>query len=324
MEKKSIDEDKINYDVYNGLNLYSPILGEQYAKFDWNPLGENFRLDIPFIEQYFKNSKIKDNVIMPPFLEAAPDKVLESFKLASKRNKELLDELQTKYDGGEFKNFEGANIEKQVEEMLFALKCRQKMFEILNGQLKSKKIDAFAAYKNIRGLNKKLAQLLEEAYAEEWNKKVALQNMLLMAQNKESIFTFEEEGGVFDLFGFLSGHRVMNNKVVNQLFAEVTQITNNLLFGQNVQLNQMPEFADFAETLQATIPNMQPNAENTPSNPIMETAPQTPVQTASEYKMPNPSTTKTPEYTHQKTPLPPKPQRELPFNKTLGGPTRNL
>ena len=256
-----IDESKINFDVYNGLNLYSPSLGEAYAKFAWNPLGEDFRLDISFVERYLEAAKEDAEVKMPPFLENDPRIVLDSFKLATKRNKEILTELQSRYDTGEFISYKNANIEKQVEEVLFILKCRQKMFEITIGQLNAKGIDAFAAYKNIRGLNKKLSQLLEEIYAEEWNKKVALQNMLNFAQKQANEFSslYFPKPFVFDFAK--QAQRQNQRNIIEEILNSVSQVADAFLGKSNettLNLSEMPAVKmlpnDFENGLQAPKP----------------------------------------------------------------------
>lgn len=264
MKNIEIDDSKINYEIYNGLNLYSPILGEQYAKFQWNPLGEDFSLDISFIERYLENENNKDDSVMPPFMENEPEKVLDSFRLATKRNKELLGELQEKYDNGEYKTFKDSNIEKQVEEILFVLKCRQKMFEILVGQLKSKKIDAFTAYKNIRGLNKKLSQLLEEAYTEEWNKKVALQNMLLWAQQRATNFAdlYTKKPFIFDKI--LHNQKVKEGNFLENLISGIKDVANSFTGQADMKLNDFPEFSEYVDTFQ-NLPQ-RPIRENTVQN----------------------------------------------------------
>lgn len=260
MKNVEIDESKINFDVYNGLNLYSPYLGEAYAKFKWNPLGDDFRLDISFIERYLENAKSDNEVTMPPFLENDPRQVMEAFNLATKRNKELLTDLQTRYNNDEFKNFKDTNIEKQVEEILFILKCRQKMFEITVGQLKAKGIDAFTAYKNIRGLNKKLSQLLEEAYTEEWNKKVALQNMLSWAQTRSIDFgdLYKPNPFVFDKVAHQRRNREHN--FIEGLINTVQEVANAFMGRtSDMRLEEMPQYQDFVETFQ----NLPPRPQNT-------------------------------------------------------------
>lgn len=176
--KITVENREINFDVLNALNLQHPMLGDAYVSFNWNPLGEDFRLDINFLERYLENTRYKSDSKMPAFLEQDPKKVLEGFKTAAKNNQQLLDELQRRFDAGEFSSYKNTDITKQVTEILFFLKCRGKMIDIALGQLKVGGIDAFKAYENIRGINRRLSELLEEAYTEEFNKKVALANML--------------------------------------------------------------------------------------------------------------------------------------------------
>lgn len=248
MNNFDIDENKINFDVYNGLNLYSPYLGETYAKFKWNPLGDNFKLDISFIERYLDNAKEIENDKMPAFIESEPKKVLESFRLATKRNKEMLNELQSKFDNHEFADFNGMNIEKQVEEILFILKCRQKMFEISIKQIKSKTVDAFKAYKNISGLNKKLSQLLEELYQEEYNKKIAIQNMLLFAEERAKDFSNKYDFKPFNFDETLMNKKQNEHSFIEKLLRTVANEAKALNEkGQMMSFDSMPKIEDLDE-----------------------------------------------------------------------------
>ena len=264
MKNNEIDDSKINYDVYNGLNLYSPFLGEQYAKFQWNPLGEDFSLDISFIERFLENAKNGSELNMPQFMENEPENVLDTIKLATKRNKEIIDELQNKYDNNEYKSLQDTNIEKQIEEILFILKCRQKMFEISIGQLKSKNIDAFTAYKNISGLNKKLSQLLEEAYTEEWNKKIALQNMLSWAQqrSKDNADLYTKKPFIFD--ALKHSQQVKQGNFFEDLMSSIKGVANAFTGQSNMTLNDIPEFQDYVDSFQ-NLPQ-RPIRENTNQN----------------------------------------------------------
>lgn len=177
-----IDDKELDFDVLNALNLHHPYLGEAYSNFGWNPLGENFSLDIPFIERYLEAAKVKEQDKAPDFLKQDPKKVFEAFKTASKNNKEMISTLKERLEKGEFANIKGANITSQVKDILFFLESRQKMLEISIGQLSLKNIDALKAYRNISSINRKLSQLLEEAYLKEFNQNVALGNMILQAQ----------------------------------------------------------------------------------------------------------------------------------------------
>ncbi len=206
-----VNETEVNFDVLNALNLHHPQLGEAYSNFGWNPLGENFSLDIPFIEKYLESARYKPEEKAPAFLEKDPKKVFEAFKTASKNNKEMLASLKEKLEKGEFKNVKGADITPQVKDILFFLECRQKMLDISIGQLSSNKIGALKAYQNINSINRKLSQLLEEAYLKEFNKNVALGNMLLQAQLQ---------------------HKHQNTKTT-----EFSNVFNNLL-GKNFSPNQ--------------------------------------------------------------------------------------
>lgn len=257
MKNEEIDDSNFNYEVYNGLNLYSPYLGEQYAKFKWNPLGDDFSLDISFIERYLENARNNDELSMPPFMENEPEKVLENFRLATKRNKELLKELQGKYDSGEYKSYKDTDIEKQVEEILFILKCRQKMLEISIGQLKSNSIDALSAYKNIRGLNKKLSQLLDEAYTEEYNKKVAMQNMLLWAQQRSQNFAdlYVKMPFVFD--AKLHNEKFRESNILENIVSNIKDVVNAFNGQSNMKLRDIPEFPDYDNSYQNTLQNYQ-------------------------------------------------------------------
>lgn len=181
---KKIDYSKVDYDKFNALNLQHESLGEAYLKFDWDPLGENFKLDLPYIEKYLKNARDKSEIKTPDFLNRNTREVKQAFKNALQNNITLRTELQSRYDLCEFADFKGVNIEQQVKDILFFLNCREKMLEIAIGKLKNPNINCLQAYQNIYSLNKKLSQLLEESYRKEFDKKVIIQNFLLQAQQE--------------------------------------------------------------------------------------------------------------------------------------------
>lgn len=189
--KINIDNKEVNFDVLNALSLHHPSLGEAYLKFDWNPLGEDFRLDISFLERYLEYARYKNPSKMPAFLEQDKKGILNAFKKALENNEQLIAELKSRLENGEFFSYKDTNITKQVEEIVFLLKCRSKMLEISLGQIRVNGIDPFKAYENIRGINRRLSQLLEEAYTEEYNKKMAIANMIDFAmQNKNLSYEF--------------------------------------------------------------------------------------------------------------------------------------
>ena len=179
-----IDYSKVDYDKLNALNMQHESLGQAYLKFDWDPLGENFKLDLPYIEKYLKNARDKSEIKTPQFLSRGNREVKQCFKNALENNSVLKNELQSRYDSGEFADFKGVNIELQVKDILFFLNCREKMLEIAIGKLKNPNINTLKAYQNIYALNKKLSELLEETYKKEFDKKVIIQNFLQQAERE--------------------------------------------------------------------------------------------------------------------------------------------
>ena len=177
-----IDYTKIDYDKFNALNMQHESLGQAYLNFDWDPLGENFKLDLPYIEKYLKNARDKSEIKTPQFLSAGNREVKQCFKNALENNAVLRNELQSRYDSGEFADFKGVNVELQVKDILFFLTCREKMLEIAIGKLKNPNVNTLKAYQNIYALNKKLSQLLEETYKKEFDKRVIIQNFLQQAE----------------------------------------------------------------------------------------------------------------------------------------------
>lgn len=185
MEKsKKIDFTNVDFDKFNALNMQDQSLGQAYLKYNWDPLGENFRLDLPYIEKYLQNARDKSEIKMPDFLNRGNREVKQCFKNALENNKVIKNELQQKYDLGEFADFKGVNIELEIKDILFFLNCREKMLEIAIGKLKNPNINTLKAYQNIYSINKKLSQLLEETYKKEFDKHVIIQNFLLQAQRE--------------------------------------------------------------------------------------------------------------------------------------------
>lgn len=186
MKKQAqIDYTKVDYDKLNALNMQDKSLGDAYLSFKWDPLGPDFKLDLPYIEKYLKNARDKTEIKTPEFLEKGDKEAKTNFKNALQNNISLRTALQEKYDLGEFASYKGANIEEQVKDILFFLNCREQMLQIAIGKMKGSGINMLSAYKNIYSLNKKLSALLEETYRKEFNQKVILQNMLMQAQMQQ-------------------------------------------------------------------------------------------------------------------------------------------
>ena len=280
-----VDGKVVNFDVFNALNLHNPMLGDAYVRFDWNPLGEDFKMDLPFLEKFLENQKYASETKMPSFMENNPEKVLESFKTAHKNNKQMLKELQNRYNSGEFSDFKGVNIESQVKDMIFYLKCREKMLEISIGQLKVNNIDALKAYENINALNRKLGELLEEAYTKEFNKKVLIDNMILQAQlnseknygmfenmtklnvfSQTTIQTKQPEFNIGDMIlgvvqGLANGLGLNNLNMNNLNLNNLTQTQQNQQMQQYQNMMQNPTADNLAQALSPTI-----NQNKTSSN----------------------------------------------------------
>jgi hypothetical protein len=266
MENTSpIEEKEINYDVFNALNLHNPMLGEAYAKFDWNPLGDDFSLDLPFIEKYLDNAKYKYDEKKVDFIEKDPKAVHETFLLAAKRNKQLIDELKTKLESGEFSDYKGADITPQVKDIMFHLECRQKMLEISIGQLKGKRIDALTAYRNVNGINKKLSQLLEEAYQKEFNQKVILENILLYAQQLNQ--NYNPQLTHTDIYAeLLTGfQQMMQDTKTPEMETPILDFVNKQLEKLNDTLTQ--ESADFKLSEPTSQPDLNFEPTKKPSHP---------------------------------------------------------
>lgn len=174
----------IDYDKLNALSLYDKSLGEAYLEFDWDPLGPNFCLDLPFIEKYLQNAHDHDEFETPDFLKYGNCQVKECFKNALQNNIAMQKQIQDKFDMGEYADYKNTNIEEQVKDILFFLSCREQMLKVAIGQLKLPNFDSMKAYKNIYALNKKLSQLLEESYTKQFKQNVAINNMLLHAQRE--------------------------------------------------------------------------------------------------------------------------------------------
>lgn len=195
-----VDVKVIDYDKLNALNMQNKELGEAYLTMKWDPLGPNFKLDLPYIEKYLQNARDKSEIKTPDFIEKNPREVKKAFKNALQHNISIRCELQNRFDLGEFALYKNANIEEQVKDILFFLKCREQMLQIAIGKIKVNGINTLQAYKNIYSLNKALSALLEESYRKEYNYKVALHNMLAFAQrererqvNKQRDFDLSQE-----------------------------------------------------------------------------------------------------------------------------------
>lgn len=260
-----INETEVNFDVLNALNLHHPHLGEAYSNFGWNPLGDDFSLDLPFIEKYLESARFKPEDKAPAFLEKGPKAVMDAFKNASENNKEMLETLKKRLEQGEFNNVKGADISGQVKDIVFFLECRQKMLEVSIGQISSKKIDALKAYKNINSINRKLSQLLEEAYQKEFNKNVALGNMLLEAQLQNKFQQGQTKTFSDNLISLLG-----KNFSLNQIFSPDNQKEISLLDQLKENLATLSE--SVTEITQAFSQESQTKTQETAQEIKQETA----------------------------------------------------
>ena len=180
-----VDGRVIDYDKLNALNMQSKDLGDAYLYMKWDPLGPDFKLDLPYIEKYLRNARDKSEIKTPDFINKSNREVKKAFKNALENNIAMRTEIQNKYDLGEYALYNNTNIEEQVKDILFFLKCREQMLQIVIGKIKVNGINTLQAYKNIYSLNKKLSALLEESYRQEYNKKIAIDNMLRLAQQEK-------------------------------------------------------------------------------------------------------------------------------------------
>ncbi len=240
---KPLTEEEINYDILNALNLQHPQLGETYLKFRWNPLGDDFKLELPYIEKYLKKTKDKTEILSPDFIEKHTQ-AKESFRLALKNNREMLLELQNRYNNGDFYLYKNVDISEQVKDILFFLQCRGKMLELALKLVKSNKISTFEAYKNITSINKKLSQLLEEAYSLEFNKNLAIQNFILECEReaKKKKEKFKDLGlaksiskSIFNLFDIIEDRSEKNK--IGSLVQSLAQMAGKFVAGMSGQLS---------------------------------------------------------------------------------------
>ena len=189
-----LSSDQINYDKLNALNMQSKDLGDAYLSMQWDPLGPNFKLDIPYIEKYLQNARDKSQINTPDFINQGNKETKKAFKNALEHNAQIRTEIQNKFDLGEYALYNNVNIEEQVKDILFFLQCREQMIKIVLGQMKSKNFDTLQAYKNIYSLNKQLSSLLEETYRIEYNKKMAIINMLNLAEQQRKTQLEQQTG----------------------------------------------------------------------------------------------------------------------------------
>lgn len=261
MQEEFITESKetdINYDVFNALSLHNPLLGEAYAKFKWNPLGDDFSLDLDFIEKYLENARYKPEEKFPEFLSKDPKAVFDAFTLATKRNKEMITELKKRLEKGEFANFKEANIEPQIKDILLFLEMRQKMLEISIGQLKDRKIDVTQAYKNISGINRKLSELLEEAYQKEFQKNVIIQNLIRQAQIENMMRAKQKEKTPSPkFFNYLENvHNLIDNKAdrdkADDNLFDITKMFESISRGFESFKNEISQVASLNQQPQQT------------------------------------------------------------------------
>ena len=220
-----VDGRVIDYDKLNALNMQNKELGDAYLNMNWDPLGPGFKLDLPYIEKYLKNARHKSPMKTPDFLEKGNREVKKAFKNALENNKAILAELQNKYDLGEFGLHEGVNIEAQVKDMIFFLKCREQMLQIAIGKIKVNGINTLDAYKNIYNLNKQLGALLEETYREEYNKKVLINNMILHMQQEQK----RQQQQLKDFTIANQAQNVMVGEIMRQTALSAMQIFDNLV-----------------------------------------------------------------------------------------------
>lgn len=182
MKKYMLSESKINYDVYNALNLYNEDLGQLYLSEQFNPFSASFELNEDFVVGRLVNSHTNKEIVEPEFVSEGAKKTEVAFKNSANNCTMLLAEIENKLQDHNL----AESLKEELKQLKIYLLCR---LALLNNYTKSikKNKNTLKMYKNIQSLDWKNAELLEESYKEQFDIQIAINAYLefAKAQSKE-------------------------------------------------------------------------------------------------------------------------------------------
>lgn len=146
---------KVNYDIFNALNLISVNLGDAYLQEGFNPFDEGFSLEEPAVKEMLSRQKEKENIQLPEFLERDNLEIMKSFENALNIGTNL---LQTCEITAGIKN------EVKIKEAKVFLKMRCELLRQALKKLHIKDINALALYKDIISINPEYSKLLQDSF----------------------------------------------------------------------------------------------------------------------------------------------------------------
>jgi len=152
-----MEEKKIDHSVLNTLYLMSEDLGKAYEQEGFNPFQEGYELNAKQIDGILLNNENNEPISAPEFLDNNKRSTLKNFSLSEKFNDELEGMVSTE-------NFQHQDNGMNMEEVY--LRCRKKMLQLAQNEIKSGGMSPLEAYEKMYRLNRSYAKVMEQTFVD--------------------------------------------------------------------------------------------------------------------------------------------------------------
>ena len=172
---------KIDYNIFNALNLVNEELGNSYAQNGFNPFETGFCLDEFYIKENLSAKAKAFEIDSPDFINNGPKQTAVAFENAKNNSEQLiiaLTELLSK------ENLSQSDI-KKLKYYIAQLKCFKELLNIFIAKLKKEK-NLLEMYKKALAINWELAHLLKQTFEKDYNQKQVLENLMFVISNKNA------------------------------------------------------------------------------------------------------------------------------------------
>lgn len=170
--QKSSDVDT-NYSVFNALSLMSPTLGDCYTEDGYNPFPEGYEINEQDVSDILATKKFCKKIeVSPEFVDMGINKSRENFKLALENTKLLKNEMIKKSINSDILS------KKRCDKVIMYLKNRQALLEKFLSRI-NKNSNILEMLQELDDLDPRLAEMIKSTFYNNFNLKVALDNLIL-------------------------------------------------------------------------------------------------------------------------------------------------
>lgn len=152
-----MEEQNIDHNVLNTLYLMSEDLGKAYEREGFNPFQEGYQINTAQVDGILLNNENNEPIPSPEFLEGSKRSTLKHFALSEKNTDKLGDLLKA-----EEKEVSGNRM--NLEDVY--LRCRKKMLQLAQNEIKNGGMSPLEAYEKMYRLNRSYAKVMEKTYVE--------------------------------------------------------------------------------------------------------------------------------------------------------------